>query len=104
MANKVILTPDGDKYKLEAPFRYKDVEVPKGYSTDGVSYKLRAVGVFINKFDPLYIEAAIVHDYLTDLGDWEKANRYFEEMLPNDWRGKAMVAGVKMYARYKGYL
>jgi pentatricopeptide repeat protein len=99
-----MLKPAGNKYELVDDYMYKDTVVPAGYKTDGISYKLRLVALFINRFDPRYIEAAIVHDWLTDHGDWEKANKYFEEMLVDDWRKKLMVTGVKAYARLKGYV
>ena len=92
-----MLSPDGKYYVLVDDFVYKNVVVPKGFKTDGITYKLRLIGLFINKFDPRYIEAAIVHDYLTGEGDWELANEYFEEMLPSGFRSKTMVVGVKLY-------
>ena len=92
-----MLEPFKDKYRLTKELVYKDITVPVGYFTDGISYKLRMFALFINRFDPRYIKAAIVHDYLTDLNDWEKANQYFEELLPNDWRKPLMVSGVKIY-------
>lgn len=92
-----MLKPVGNKYETTAPLVYKKATVPQGFQTDGITYKLRLVGLFINKFDPRYITAAIVHDYLTDKGDWELANKYFEELLPNDFRSKCMVLAVKIY-------
>lgn len=97
-----MIEPSGKKYKLTKELVYKDVTVPVGYETDGISYKFRLVGIFINKFDPMYIEAVIVHDYLTDLGDWERANRYFEEMLPDTLTARSMVIGVKLYRKLIG--
>lgn len=97
-----MIEPSGKKYKLTKDLTYNDVIVPVGYETDGISYKFRLVGIFINKFDPRYIEAVIVHDYLTDLGYWERANRYFEEMLPNTLTARSMVIGVKMYRKLIG--
>ena len=97
-----MIEPSGNKYKLTKEMTYKDVTVPVGFETDGISYKFRLIGIFINKFDPRYIEAVIVHDYLTDLGDWERANRYFEEMLPDTLTARSMVRGVKMYRKLIG--
>lgn len=97
-----MLTPKGNKYELTKDYTYKDVVVPKGFTTDGITYKLRIVGLFINKFDPKYITAAIVHDYLTDNDEWEVANEYFEEMLPKGFRSSCMVLGVKAYRWFKG--
>lgn len=95
-----MLEPSGKHYKLIRPITYKDVTVPIGYETDGISYKFRLFGIFLNKFDPLYIKAVIVHDYLTDKNQWEKANKYFEELLPNTAIAKAMIIGVKLYRKF----
>ena len=97
----LILEPIGNKYSVVKEYTYKDVTVPIGFLTDGISYIFRIFGVFINRFDPRYIEAVVVHDLLASRGEWEKANRYFEEMLPDDGRGKSMVKGVKLYAFFK---
>jgi len=97
------LEPKCDKYVFVEDYRYKDITVPAGFKTDGISYKLRFVALFINRFDPRYIEAAVVHDYLTDLGRWEIANQYFEELLPNTKLKLAMVKAVQLYATVKGY-
>lgn len=93
--------PVGNKYETTAPLVYKKTIVPQGFQTDGITYKLRAVGLFLNKFDPRYIIAAVFHDYLVDQGDWELANQYFEELLPGDTRSKIMVASVKVYRKVK---
>lgn len=93
----LLLKPKGSKYEVAEDYAFRDVIVPKGYLTDGVSYKFRLLGIFINKFDPLYIEAAVVHDYLTDKGEWKKANSYFEDLLPNTTTAKVMVVAVDWY-------
>lgn len=95
----MILLPFGDKYKIPYGYNYKDIIVPSGFTTDGISYKFRLLGIFINKFDPRYIEAVVVHDYLTDIDDWEKANRYFEELLPKTNTSKLMIIAVKGYRK-----
>jgi hypothetical protein len=97
----LLLYPRGNKYALRQDYKYKDIIIPKGYTTDGISYKFRLIGIFINRFDPKYIEAVVVHDYLTDMNQWVKANRYFEELLPNTITAKIMVKAVKIYKKIK---
>ena len=97
----LILQPKGKKYRVAMPFNYRDIIVPEGYETDGISYKFRLVGIFINRFDPRYIKAVVVHDYLTDRNDWNKANKYFEELLPDTKIARVMIMAVKMYGRLK---
>jgi len=95
-----MLVPVGCKYETTVSLVYKDVTVPQGYQTDGITYKLRVLGLFYNKFDPRYIKAAVFHDYLVQQGNWELANQYFEELLPGDFRSKVMVVAVKLYRKF----
>ena len=99
----LILKPSRRRYKLVEDYKYKDIVIPKGYTTDGISYKFRLIGIFINRFDPKYIEAVIVHDYLTDMNQWDKANTYFKDMLPNTITGLVMYKAVELYKKVKGY-
>ncbi len=96
------LSPSTNGYRLSEDYNYKDVTVPQGYITDGISYKFRLIGIFINRFDYRYIEAVVVHDYLTDLDEWDKANRYFRELLPNTLVAQMMVDAVDLYKWIKG--
>lgn len=100
-----MIKPEGKYYVTTEYMTYKDVTVPKGFKTDGISYKFRLVGVFINKFDPLYIEAVIFHDYLTRDGheDWHKANKVFEELLPNTKISSLMIWSVDKYRILKQF-
>lgn len=97
-----MIRPECGRYVLTDAYRYKDVTVPIGFHTDGLSYKFWLIGIVVDKYDPRYIEAAVVHDYLVVEGDWDKANKYFEELLPDTLVCKAMVKGVKMYRWYIG--
>ena len=99
----ILLQPSGSKYELAKDYTHRDITVPIGYKTDGISYKFRLIGIIINRFDPRYIEAVVVHDYLTDMNDWDKANRYFEELLPNTFTAQLMIDAVKLYKEIKGY-
>jgi hypothetical protein len=99
----LLLKPNGSKYELAKEYTYRDITIPIGYKTDGISYKFRLIGIFINRFDPRYIEAVLVHDYLTDKNEWDKANRYFEELLPNTVTSELMIDAVKLYSKIKGY-
>lgn len=96
-----MLKPNGNKYELTKELVYKECVVPIGFKTDGLSYKLRLLALFVNKFDPRYVVAAIVHDYLCEQELYEIADLYFEELLPEDWRKSIMVKAVKFYHRSK---
>ena len=95
----VKLIPSGRHYELAETFIYKDAIIDKGFLTDGISYKFRVFALFVNKYDPRYITAVVVHDYLCDKGEYKKADHYFKELLPNDWRGRLMPKLTRIYLK-----
>lgn len=103
-----MLRPSGKKYATTNLLSYDGIKVPAGYETDGISYKFRLLGIFLNRFDPRYIHAVIFHDYIIDvMGDWELANRVFAELLPDDSDdddlSRKMIKAVRLYRWFKGY-
>jgi hypothetical protein len=55
-------------------------KVPEGYKTDGLTLP-RFFWWFIPPFKPKYLECAIIHDYLCDMGVYSLANEVFEDCL-----------------------
>ncbi len=81
MYSQVKVSPlAGDKYEILEDIIYKDIVIPKGYKTNGADIP-RAFWSYMppNKSDIL--PAVIVHDFLCDLEQYEKADKYFEEVL-----------------------
>lgn len=95
--NNLALYSDGTTFRTFQEYTYKDVTVPKDFPTDGITGKFRIVYLFIAKYDPRVIEAVVVHDYLCELEEYDKADRYFKEMLPDIWQKKYMISAVKRY-------
>jgi len=106
MQSKIMVTPTADnKYLIEQKIIYKDITIPKGYKTNGADVP-RLFWSIIPPFKPKYLPAVIVHDYLCDLEQYVKADKYFEEILlsiENSVTTKIMVKAVKFYhkIRYK---
>jgi hypothetical protein len=68
------------KYILVEEYVYKDVTVPIGFVTNGADVPR----VFWSFYPPNrsdYLPAVLVHDYLCSIGEYEKADRYFKEIL-----------------------
>lgn len=99
--DRLVIAPIEGGYELVEEFRYKDIVVPKGFRTDGLTIKIRLLYMFIGKYDPRCIEAAVVHDYLCELEQYELADEVFEEMLPEIWQKPYMVRAVKLYHKIK---
>ena len=77
----LVLTPcNKHRYRLQQDYCYKEVTVPKGYLTNGANIPR----VFWSFYPPNLsdiMEAVVVHDYLCDLEHYEKADKYFKELL-----------------------
>ena len=101
----VILQPLRDhRFKLVAPVRFRDVEVPKGYTTDGASVPRIFWWLFPpNRTD--YLPCAIVHDYLCDLGRYKEADEKFRECLKELGVGKftrrVLYYAVRVYHKLR---
>lgn len=101
----VSITPlKGDRYKLNKTLTYKDVTVPEGYRTNGADIPRIFWSIFPpNKSD--YLPAVIVHDYLCDLEEYQKADQYFEEILKElgiDFISVfLLVKAVTLYHKYR---
>jgi hypothetical protein len=100
----LILTPLPEhKYILLEEYRYKDVVVPVGFVTNGADIP-RVFWSFYppNKSD--YLPAVVVHDYLCSIGEYEKADRYFREILvalgSSVFDVFVLWGGVRLYSKY----
>jgi len=68
------------KFKLLNSVIYKDIKVPAGFYTDGATIPRIFWSIYPpNKTD--YLPCVIIHDYLCDLGQYDKADKYFKECL-----------------------
>ena len=104
MYDKVIISPTKDnKYKILKILVYKKIAVPKGYITNGANVP-RLFWSIIPPFKPKYLPAVIVHDYLCDLEQYIKADKYFEEILLNiesSITTRTMIKVVKIYHKIR---
>jgi len=91
------------RYILNREFRYRDVVVPVGFVTNGADIPR----VFWSFYPPNrsdYLPAVIVHDYLCSFQEFEKADRYFKEILIalgiSDFDVFVLWGGVRIYSLY----
>jgi len=102
-SNTVVSPLPGHKYILEEEFRYKEVVVPVGFVTNGADIPR----VFWSFYPPNrsdYLPAVVVHDYLCSIGEYDKADRYFREILValgiSDFDVFVLWGGVRFYSIY----
>lgn len=77
----LILQPlQGHRYRICEDYQYKDIVVPKDYITNGADIP-RVFWCFIPPNMSDIMHAVVVHDYLCELEQYEKADKYFKELL-----------------------
>ncbi len=94
----------GNRYRLLAPFRYKNVQVPAGFVTNGANIPRLLWSIWPpNKSD--FMKAVVIHDYLCDRGKYALADQLFKEALQAAGASKFTVwlfyTSVDMYHRIK---
>lgn len=92
-----------NKFIVVYPYVYKDVTIPAGYRTNGADIP-RIFWSIVPPFKPKYLPAVIIHDYLCDMEEYEKADKYFKEMLLKIEDGiitRKMTKAVKLYHKIK---
>ena len=76
--HRIVVKPFGkDQFETVEKFKYKDVEIPAGYITDGASIP-RIFWCIFEPHSPEYLTASVLHDYLTD-----KALKLYKELGDN---------------------
>ena len=81
MYKQVKLSPLPDKkFIVLEDIKYKEVVVSKGYKTNGADVP-RIFWSFYPPNNPDYLPAVIIHDYMCDMGQYEKGDLYFREIL-----------------------
>jgi hypothetical protein len=108
--NRVVLKPySKDQFIVVNEYKYKEWIVPEGYITDGASVPRIFWSIFPPN-RPLYLSAAVVHDYLTDLAQngqitFKEADDTFRETLCElgvaKWMVWVLYASVRAYHTIK---
>lgn len=94
----------GNRYRLLAPFRYKNVQVPAGFVTNGANIPRLLWSIWPpNKSD--FMKAVVIHDYLCDLEKYRLADDLFKEAIQENGASRftawAFYTSVDLYHRIK---
>jgi hypothetical protein len=107
MIYPVLQPTDNNKFILQKKYKYKGIEIPVKYETNGADIP-RPFWVIVPPFKPKFFPAVLVHDFLIEKAKSNEdiliANDYFEEILlqiENSFKTKVMVRAVKLYWRVK---
>ena len=101
----VVLQPlKSHKFKVVKSFSFKDINIPKGFRTDGASVPRAFWSLFPpNRTD--YLPCAIVHDFLCDQGRYKEADERFkqclEELQVDRFSRTIMYLAVRLYHKIK---
>ena len=114
----------GGNVIVKEQFTILGVTIPEGFKSDGASINiiqyaliglvavqpLVLIALVIStvtlrtSYHPRHLIASIVHDYLCEKEDYEKADKLFEEILretDTDWGRRLKVFGVRTYHKIR---
>jgi hypothetical protein len=100
---KVIGTSD-NKFVLVGPYQVKNIRIPSGYESDGLSLRFRPFRLIISRYSPKFMPFFFIHDYLCSIERFSLANEIGEEVLfkiERSFRTRAMMFLIKKYHRIK---
>ena len=99
----VIVHPVSNGWKVVKEIVYKDLIIPVGFYTNGANIP-KILWSLIPPNDPMSFPAVVVHDYLCDALQFEKADDYLEEILISSdvskWKRISIVSGVRFYTKF----
>lgn len=94
------------KYQVIEDWEYdlvgEDIlKIPAGFTTNGASVPRLFWGL-LSPFNPKYIEEATIHDYLCNMGQYERADVWFEHLLKQNtlvtrWQRKVFISSVRSW-------
>ena len=82
---------------------YRDIFIKKGFYTNGANIP-KILWSLIPPNDPMSFPAVVIHDYLCDAGQYNKADDYLEDILVSSkvskWKRVSIVGGVRFYTKW----
>jgi len=93
-----------DKRVLVKPYRVKNVVIPSGTRSDGLTLKAKIFRVIVSKYSPKFEPFFFIHDYLCDKEKYELADELGEFVLFDieySWRTRLMMKVIRLYHRLK---
>ena len=101
--SEVHVHPVYNGWQIIHPLIYKDIIIRKGYYTNGANIP-KVLWTLIPPNDPMVFPAVVVHDFLCDAGQYNKADDYLEEILTSSkvskWKRVSIVGGVRFYTKW----
>ena len=101
MRPRVLLIPEpGHRYRLAAPLEWLGVRVPAGYVTNGADIP-RPLWIAWPPNRSDYMPIVVIHDYLCEIGDYNRADRLLyrglRELGAGRWTVRLWYAAVRAY-------
>ena len=100
---KVTATPN-NKFVLVEPYQVKNIRIPSGYESDGLSLRLRVFRLIVSRYSPKFMPFFFIHDYLCSKKKYGLANAIGEEVLfdiEKSFRTRAMMFLIRKYHKLK---
>ena len=99
-----VVATSRNTFVLNKPYQVKNIHIPLGYESDGLSLKVKIFRLIVSKYAPKFMPFFFIHDYLCDKEEYVFANNLGQEILfdiEKSWRTKAMMWGIRMYHKLR---
>lgn len=106
--DRVVVQPiDKDKFRVYKELSYQDINIPKGFVTNGANIPRLFWSLFPPN-SPEYLSAVVIHDYMcanVATYGYEKADKYFYDAMleigVSKWKAKTFYFYCNFYHQLK---
>ena len=68
-------------FVLDKAYKVKNISIPIGYESDGLSLKFKLFRLVVSKYSPKFMPFFFIHDYLCDKEKYRLADDIGQEIL-----------------------
>ena len=90
-----------NKLVLVEPYQVKNIKIPSGYESDGLSLKFRFI---VSRYSPKFMPFFFIYEYLCSKKKYALANEIGEKVLfdiEESFRTRTMMFLIRKYHRIK---
>jgi len=103
-AYPVVQATSSNTFLLDKAYQVKNITIPKGFESDGLTLKTRILRLVVSKYSPKLMPFFFIHDYLCYKEKYKLADDLGSEVLfeiEKSWRTKAMIFLIRKYHKTK---
>ena len=103
-AYPIVCATHKNTFVLDKVYKVKNITIPIGYESDGLSLKFKLFRLIVSKYSPKFMPFFFIHDYLCDKEQYKLADNIGQEVLygiEKSVRTRLMIKAIRLYHRIK---